>query len=158
MSRNLVVGHGPSYSCPMDRETKLRRELATGAIRWYADQDDAQLAERIEAACNRFGRPDLLLYGKSALAPKATESKFFPPAELYAVLAWEMDDIGRTVHDVIVSLLDRAGIRYNEGPPGNLRLRFDSATVYDTFRESLEDEMLEDSWPAVSVFHFGVFD
>jgi hypothetical protein len=81
----------------MDRETKLRRELATGAIRWYADQDDAQLAERIEAACNRFGRPDLLLYGKSALAPKATESKFFPPAELYAVLAWEMDDIGRTV-------------------------------------------------------------
>jgi hypothetical protein len=141
----------------MDSDTKLMRELASAAVQWYADQNDAQLAERIEASCNRFDRSALLLYGKSALGSKATRLKFFPPSELLAWLAWEMNDVGRTMHDIIVSLVDRAGIRYTEGPPGNLLLRFDSEAVYDTFRESLEDEM--DSWPAgFGIFHFGVFD
>jgi hypothetical protein len=129
----------------MDRETKLMQELATAAIRWFANQNDAELAERIEASCHRFGRSDLLLYS----TPVVKGAVEFPSSEpLYALLAWEMNDTGRTMHDVIVSLLDRAGIRYNEAPPGHLRLRFDSVTVYDTFRESLEEEMLEDSWPA----------
>jgi hypothetical protein len=137
----------------MDRETKLMRELATAAVRWYTNQNDAQLAERIEALCNRFGRTDLVLYSTSSL--KTTE---FPQPEAEAVLAWEMNDIGRTMHDVIVSLLDRAGIRYEEAPPGNLQLHFDSVAAYDAFRELLEYEMLEDSWPPdFTVVHLGPY-
>jgi hypothetical protein len=141
------------YSYRVDRETELRTELATAAIRWYANQNDAELAACIESSCNRFGRPDLLLY--SIRAQKATGCS---NSELYAALAWEMNDTGRRMHDVIVSLLDRAGITYSEGPPGNLRLRFDSVSVYDTFRESLEDEILADAWPSnFSLFHSGPY-
>ncbi len=155
------VGRIEAALSELQIDLELRHDGAVGIAGWFEPEAVEFVAELVESIpvqpkSTRTAIWNLIERERQRRSVQADERYSM---ELLALLAWESKDpAGERMRRTIVDLLEECSIRRNEGPTGVLLLRFDTRSAYDEFRLRLEDEMLEDTWPAGSgVTHAGPF-